>query len=91
VSLDRILAGRPDLKYHEAGMDLGLHTDIKESYKIFQGRIHALYAAMAPKEGFTAIDSQGPIHAVQQKVRGIVQKAIDLPTYQNRSKLYGGT
>ncbi|MFO1534638.1 MAG: dTMP kinase [Thermoplasmatota archaeon] len=90
VSLDRILSGRPDLKWHEAGMDLGLHPDIKESYKIFQGRIHALYERMAPKEAFTAVDSQGPIHAIQQKVRGIVAKAIDLPSYQNRSKLYGG-
>ncbi|MEA3143574.1 MAG: dTMP kinase [Thermoplasmata archaeon] len=90
VSLDRILAGRPDLKWHEAGMDLGLHTDIKESYKLFQGRIHALYQQMAPKDGFTAIDSQGPIHAIQKKVRGVVAAAIDLPLYQNRSKLYGG-
>ena len=71
-------------------MDLNLHPDIKESYKIFQGRIHALYAAMAAKEGFTAIDSTGAIHAIQQGVRGIVGKPIDLPSYQDRARLYGG-
>ena len=27
VSLNRILQGRPQLKYHEAGMDLGLSSD----------------------------------------------------------------
>jgi dTMP kinase len=90
VSLDRILSGRPDLKYHEAGMDLGLHTDIKESYKIFQGRIHALYEQMAAKEGFTPIDSTGAIHAIQTQVRTLVAKSIDLPSYQSRSGLYGG-
>jgi dTMP kinase len=90
VSLDRILAGRPDLKYHEAGMDLGLHTDIKESYKIFQGRIHRLYTGMAKEFGFTVVDSTKPIHAIQTGVRRLVAQRIDLAAYQSRSRVYGG-
>jgi dTMP kinase len=90
VSLDRILAGRPDLKWHEAGMDLGLHTDIKESYKIFQGRIHKLYTGMAKEFGFTVVDSTKGIHAVQKGVRRVVAQGIDLASYQSRGRVYGG-
>ena len=39
VSLGRILAGRPKLKYFEAGMDLNLAENETDSFKIFQGRI----------------------------------------------------
>jgi dTMP kinase len=90
VSLDRILSGRPDLKYHEAGMDLGLHPDIRESYKIFQGRIHGLYQSMAKEFRFTTVDSQGQIHAIQEHVRSLVSKRVDLSRYQSRSRVYRG-
>jgi dTMP kinase len=90
VSLDRILAGRPDLKYHEAGMDLDLHPDIKESYKIFQGRIHKLYTGMAKEFDFTVVDSTKDIHSIQEGVRKTVRKAIDLPAFQSKSRLYRG-
>src|SRR6266850_8520774 len=39
VALERILSARPKLKYYEAGMDMGLHPDIEESYTRFQSRI----------------------------------------------------
>ncbi len=90
VSLDRILSGRPDLKYHEAGMDLGLHTDIKESYKIFQGRIHGLYQGMARELRFTQVDSTGEIHAIQTNVRKLVTNTVDLAQFQSRSRVYRG-
>ncbi len=47
VSLNRILDGRPKLKYFEAGMDLRLSSDPYESFRIFQGRILEQYLAMS--------------------------------------------
>ena len=38
-SLNRILVGRPELKYYEAGLDLGWSSDPYESFRLFQGRI----------------------------------------------------
>ena len=35
ISLERILIGRAKLKYHEAGMDLGLSRDPVESFRLF--------------------------------------------------------
>jgi dTMP kinase len=46
ISLKRILNGRIDLKFHEAGMDLGLSDDPKESYRIFQSKILEEYNAI---------------------------------------------
>ena len=39
VSLERLLAGRAKLKYHEAGMDLGLAANPVESFRLFQSRV----------------------------------------------------
>src|SRR6476646_3003945 len=43
ISLERLLAGRAKLKYYEAGMDLGLSTDLVESFRLFQGRVLEIY------------------------------------------------
>src|SRR5262247_2236499 len=39
VAVNRILTGRTELKYYEAGMDLDLSSDPQESFKLFQQRI----------------------------------------------------
>src|SRR3954462_7899553 len=36
IAIDRIVSGRPNLKYYEAGMDLGWSDDPEESFTIFQ-------------------------------------------------------
>jgi dTMP kinase len=69
VAIDRILAGRPKLKFYEAGMDLNLSSDPYESYRIFQGRITDQYDAMVQKEGFTVINADEQIEEQQQRVR----------------------
>ena len=82
TALDRILVGRPALKYHEAGMDLGLSPDPVESFKIFQGRIHKAYEALARRHRFTRIDSDRPVEAIQEEVRAILRDRIDLAQYK---------
>ena len=82
TALDRILSGRPALKYHEAGMDLGLSPDPVESFKIFQGRIHKTYELLAKKHGFTRISSDRPVEAIQEEVRRVLGDRIDLAHYK---------
>ncbi|HEX9851096.1 thymidylate kinase [Candidatus Deferrimicrobium sp.] len=82
TALDRILGGRPALKYHEAGMDLGLSPDPVASFKIFQGRIHKAYELLAKKHGFTRISSDRPVEAIQEEVRGVLRDRIDLAHYK---------
>lgn len=81
VSLQRILDGRPQLKYFEAGMDLHLSTDIYESFRIFQGRILEQYLSMSTEFNFLGIDANQPIEAQQSVVRELVGSRIKLASF----------
>lgn len=81
VSLSRILEGRPELKYFEAGMDLRLSTDPYESFRIFQGRILEQYLAMSTEFNFTIIDANQSIEAQQNVVRSLVAGKLDLGVF----------
>ena len=72
VAIGRILGGRDAIKYYEAGMDLGLSRDIKESFRIFQGHILDEYEAMAADVGFHIIDATLSIERQQRQMRRIV-------------------
>lgn len=77
ISLKRILSGRAEIKFHEAGMDLGLHTDIKESFKIFQGRILEEYLKISEEYNLTQMDATQPIHEQQAIMRAYVNKMLE--------------
>ena len=77
VSLQRILDGRPQLKYFEAGMDLRLSTDPYESFRIFQGRMLEQYLAMSTEFNFLVIDANQPIEAQQNVVRELIANSLD--------------
>ena len=90
IAVDRILSGRPKLKFYEAGMDLNLSNDPFESYRIFQGRIVGEYEKMSQLEGFTVIDGTLDIEDQQKLVRKRVAKEISVreqnPMLVERSK-----
>lgn len=71
-SLQRILVGRPELKYYEAGLDLGLHKDPYESFRLFQGRILEEYDRIVEEFGLTVIDATDPLVKQQARLRRLV-------------------
>jgi dTMP kinase len=71
-SLRRIMTGRPQLKYYEAGLDIGLSEDPNESFKLFQGIILKEYDKMVDEFGLTVIDATAPLLEQQDDVRQIV-------------------
>lgn len=75
-ALRRILSGRPELKYYEAGMDLALSDDPYESFRLFQGRIYQQYEAMVPEFGLQVIDATLPITEQQHQVRRLVEPLL---------------
>ena len=81
VSLQRILDGRPQLKYFEAGMDLRLSSDPYESFRIFQGRILEQYLGMSTEFNFSVIDANQPVETQQSVVRELVAARIDLASF----------
>jgi dTMP kinase len=82
IAIERILVGRPKLKFYEAGMDLNLSNDPYESYRIFQGRIIDEYDAMAEDQGFAIVDGTSAIEEQQSRVRDLVKSII--PRNQRR-------
>jgi len=82
ISLSRILDGRPSLKYHEAGLDMGWSTDPYESFRIFQGKILKEYAQMRSKFSFTTINATREIHVQQAEVRKLIAEKIDLAAFR---------
>ena len=87
VSLNRILEGRPKLKFFEAGMDLRLSADPYESFRIFQGRILSEYLAMSKEFSFVTIDANENVEKQQVLVRKLVSDRIDLKKFKRRSPL----
>src|SRR5437762_10293757 len=81
VSLRRILDGRPQLKYFEAGMDLHLSGDPYESFRIFQGRILEQYLSMSTEFKFLVMDANQPIESQQSVARELIASRIDLSAF----------
>jgi dTMP kinase len=73
VSLSRILTGRNELKYYEAGLDLSLSNDPYESFKLFQERIVGEYESMVDEFGLTVMDATLPIPEQQRRMRKIIR------------------
>ncbi|MBM3823509.1 MAG: thymidylate kinase [Verrucomicrobia bacterium] len=82
VSLRRILDGRPELKYFEAGMDLRLSQDPYESFRIFQGRLLEQYLAMSTEFGFHIIDANQAVEPQQALARKLVSDRLDLDSFR---------
>ena len=92
VSLKRILNGRIDLKFHEAGMDMGLSTDPSESFKLFQTKILEEYDLVAKEFGLQVIDGSLPIQKQQNQIReivsGILKNYKPMPYLQKKENVY---
>ncbi|MGZ5437358.1 MAG: dTMP kinase [Pyrinomonadaceae bacterium] len=76
VAIERIASARPQLKYYEAGMDMGWADDEEESFKVFQGKILDEYDRMRTEFGLTVIDATQPIRTQQGQMREIVGRHL---------------
>ena len=76
TAMDRILSGRPKLKFYEAGMDLNLSKDIYDSFRIFQSKIVDQYEEMSKREDFYIMDATEQIQEQQKVMRERVRKLL---------------
>jgi dTMP kinase len=83
VAIDRIVSGRPNLKYYEAGMDLGWSDEPEESFTIFQGKILEEYDRMVSEFGLTVIDATRSIERQQREMRLLISQHLNK---KNRGK-----
>lgn len=83
VAVERILSNRPKIKYYEAGMDLNLHPEVYDSFRIYQTKIGAEYDRLSQEFNFIEIDATLPIEIQQETIRAIIAEKIDLASYKN--------
>jgi dTMP kinase len=76
VSLQRLLTGRTKLKYHEAGMDVGLATDPIDSFRLFQSRVLDNYDKVTAEFGLRVVDAVTDIPTQQKIVRREVERML---------------
>jgi dTMP kinase len=86
VAVNRILSGRPKLKFYEAGMDLGLSFDRAESFRIFQGMIMDQYDRMTESDNFVVMDGTLKVNRLQKKMREIAEERVDLDRFRPGKK-----
>ena len=67
-------ADEPDA--YEAGWDLGLSADRRESYRLFQERLYACFDRYAGPAGFARIRAAGPVEQVGQRVLRIADAVL---------------
>lgn len=85
TALQRILEGRPRLKFFEAGMDLGLANDLVDSFRLFQGLVQKQYERLSTEHGFTVVDATRPIERQQDEIRGVIAERVDLASYRRKA------
>ncbi|HEX7588501.1 MAG TPA: dTMP kinase [Anaerolineae bacterium] len=76
ASLDRLLNARRKIKFYEAGMDLGLSSNLEESFRLFQGRVLEEYDRMSREFNFHIVDAELPIDVQQRQVRHLVETEL---------------
>lgn len=68
ISYQRITRTRA-IKFYEAGMDLSLSTNPKESYILFQSKVLSEYESMKDECGFHVIDATLSLEKTQASIR----------------------
>lgn len=76
IALERLLTGRAKLKYHEAGMDVGLSRDPVESFRLFQSRVLEIYDALVKEFGLRVVHATGSVNTQQQLVRRLARRVL---------------
>jgi dTMP kinase len=72
-AITRIRGGRAQLKYYEAGLDLGLSSDPEESFARFQGLIRQEYEQLVDEFGLIRMDATQTLIRQQRLMREIVR------------------
>ncbi len=84
IAVGRIMSARPNLKYYEAGMDMGWSDDPEESFTAFQSKILEEYDLMVDEFGLTPIDATRSIEQQQRETRRLISQHLR----RRRSKSY---
>lgn len=75
--LRRIITTRGGLDFYESGRDIGMSTDLYQSFKLYQSQILLEYERMVDEYDFKAIAADDPIDVVQKILRQNVNTLLE--------------
>jgi dTMP kinase len=75
--LRRIITTRGGLDFYESGRDIGMSTDLYQSFKLYQSHILTEYEHMVGEYGFKVVPADESVDTVQKSLRAQVRKLID--------------
>jgi dTMP kinase len=74
--LRRIITNRGGLDFYESGRDIGISTDLYQSFKLYQAKILEEYDHMVDEYNFQVIAADEPVDAVQKVLRQRIQALL---------------
>jgi dTMP kinase len=74
--LRRIITMRGGLDFYESGRDIGMSTDLYQSFKLYQAHILTEYEHMVDEYQFKVIAADEPVDTVQKALRAQVRKIL---------------
>ncbi len=74
--LKRIITSRGGLDFYESGRDIGMSTDLYQSFKLYQSKIVHEYEKMTDEFQFKVIDASAHPHHVQKLLRTNVRQML---------------
>ncbi|MBY0358017.1 MAG: dTMP kinase [Candidatus Obscuribacterales bacterium] len=75
--LRRIVTSRGGLDFYESGRDIGMSTDLYQSFKLYQSKILHEYERMKEEFKFKMIDASQPLEQVQKLLRTNVRQLLE--------------
>lgn len=75
--LRRIVTSRGGLDFYESGRDIGMSTDLYQSFKLYQSKILHEYERMKEEFKFKMIDASQPLEPVQKLLRTNVRQLLE--------------
>lgn len=88
--LRRIITTRGGLDFYESGRDIGMSTDLYQSFKLYQSKILQEYEHMVDEYNFSVVSADEPLETVQKILRDNLKKLLnenqaDITIQQNQS------
>ncbi len=75
--LKRIITTRGSLDFYESGRDIGMSTDLYQSFEIYQAQIMHEYEQMVAEFNFIPIEADLEIDEVQKKIRQSIRTLLE--------------
>lgn len=85
--LRRIITTRGGLDFYESGRDIGMSTDLYQSFKLYQSKILQEYERTVDEYNFRVVAADAPVEEVQKQLRTAIRELLGADDQQSMSTM----